>query len=777
MVVVQLKKDEYLVHKDEPMRAIYIIIRGCVVLKTKKQEMSFGAGSVIGFMESVQGSFCGDYLVKEDCLVASYKYENTDDFKAIFKEQPKYCYAFLHAAVMECKQVYETYIVWEKKIKSLIEFVTKQYAEYEVYCSHASVPIKEITIVGMMQQFCVPEIITTWEMDYLQELFELPEKNMIAFYNHKQSLCIGAIMRLSNYMSRMLCNTDAMMEFMNLSKDYLICEGDDLLELWYDLSLHLAYKDISHIMPNVRVRELSSFLKTTGLFEEAVIDTRFRYYNDMNFEQYVLVNKLVEENQQIKTAEEDPMTTEEILSTDFVTYIMEYAGYSAEEIANVKHMVTVYDVVADTLEMTSEGTEARKQLTKLFYEIYEKAFLRTVNEHYVPMILELFFQFGVLDIEMVGRENIRDLIAVIKQLREQQKVQEERKEKGELVTSVYSVYQWLCSIYRGDREPSKNEFDVDYHGELLEQRKKNIISKEQENELKHDQMKKVQFEIRNMFTTNNRLTYGRITGFCPVLHQKDFVRSVDQMFISFEKINETIDAIRKKDYTCFFREVLFVAPEYGVDRTQIMKEVLPEVVLMPNIGSRAMMWQETSGVKRDTPARFILPIMTIADLNQLMLETIGKYRWEICRKIMGVRWNDIREKSLTSEYYDYMQYYRKNSELSASAREKIKADLVHAKNNYREVFVMDYVNWMKYEAQGNFRLNKVARKILSDYVPFTSAVRDKLSTNPMYGELFAKGDILRKRRKEKERALFDRYLSTGGKMTPELEAHLQFYDM
>lgn len=777
MVVVQLKKDEYLIHKDEPMKAIYIIIRGSVVLKTRQNEMNFGAGSVIGFMESVHGSFCGDYIVKEDCLVASYKYENSDDFKAIFKEQPKYCYAFLHAAIMECKQIYEKYIAFEKRTRSLIEFVTKQYAEYEVYCSHASVPIKEITIVGMMQQFCVPEIVTTWEMDYLHELFEIPEKTMLSFYNHKQSLCIGEIMRLSDYMSRMLCDTDAMIEFINISKDYLICEGDDLLELWYDLSLSLAYKEINHIMPKVRVRELSSFLKTTELFEEAVIDARFRYYNDMNFEQYVLGNKLVQENQQVKAVEEDTMTTDEILSTDFVTYIMEYAGYHAEDIANVKRMVTIYDVVADTLETTPEGTKARKELTKIFYEIYEKAFLRTVNEHYVPMILELFFQFGVLDIEMVGRENVRDLIAVVKQLREQQKVQEERKEKGELFTSVYTVYQWLYSIYRGEREPSKNEFDVDYHGELLEQRKKNIISKEQENELKHDQIKKVQFEIRNMFTNTNRLTYGRITGFCPVLHQKDFVRSVDQMFMSFEKINESIDSIRKKDYSCFFREVLFVAPEHGVDRTQIMKEVLPEVILMPNVGSRAMMWQENSGVKRDTPARFILPIMTIADLNQLMLETIGKYRWEICRKIMGVRWNDIREKSLTSEYYDYIQYYRKNNELSASAKDKIKADLVHAKNNYREVFVMDYVNWMKYEAQGNFRLNKVSRKILSDYVPFTSAVRDKLSTNPMYGELFAKGDILRKRRKEKERALFDRYLSTGGKMTPELEAHLQFYDM
>uniref|UniRef100_UPI004055E221 hypothetical protein n=1 Tax=Agathobacter sp. TaxID=2021311 RepID=UPI004055E221 len=777
MVVIQLKRDEYLVHKNEPMKAIYIIIRGSIVLKTRHSEMDFGAGSVIGFIESISGSFGGDYIAKEDCLVASYKYENSDDFKTIFKEQPKYCYAFLHAAVMECKQIYEKYVAVEKKTRSLAEFVTKQYAEYEVYCSHAAIPVKEITVVGMMQQFCLPEIIRTWEMDYLHELFELPEKDMMSFYNHKERLCIGEIMDLSDYMNRMLADIDAMIEFMEASKEYLICEEDDLLELWYDLSLNLAYKGINIIMPKVRVRELAGFLKNAQLFGEATIDARFRYYTDMNFEQYVLVNKLVEDTKESEETPKDTMTAEEILAADFVTYIMEYAGYEAEEITNVKRLVRIFDATADSVVSTEDGTKVRKELTKVFYEIYEKAFLRAVNEHYVPTILELFFQFGIMDVGMVGKENVRDLIDTLKRLNEQMKMQEERKEKGEIFTTVYSIYQWLRSIYRGEKEPSKNEFDVDYNGQLLEQRKHNTISKEQENELKHDRLKKVKFEIQNMFANNNRLTYGRVTDFCPVLHRKDFVRTAGQMFISFEKINEIVDAIRMVDYSCFFREVLFVAPEHGIDRTQIMKEVLPDVILMPNIGSRAMMWQETSGVKRDTSARFILPIMTIADLTQLMLETIGKYRWEICRKIMGVRWNDIRDKSLTSEYYDYIQYYRKNSELSSSARDKIKADLVHAKNNYRDVFVMDYVNWMKFEVQGNFRLNKVSRRILSDYVPFPAEIRNKLSVNPMYKELFAKGDILRKRKKDKEKVLFDRYLGTGGKLTPELEAHLQFYDM
>ena len=154
---------------------------------------------------------------------------------------------------------------------------------------------------------------------------------------------------------------------------------------------------------------------------------------------------------------------------------------------------------------------------------------------------------------------------------------------------------------------------------------------------------------------------------------------------------------------------------------------------------------------------------------------MGKYRWQICRKILGVRWNDIREKSLTSEFYDYIQFFRKNRDLSQEAKEKVKAELVHAKNNYREVFVSDYVNWMKYESQGNFRLNKVSRRIIAEYVPFNDEVKRKLEENPMYRELFTKSKIIASRKREKEKVLFDRYFAAGGVSTPELEAHLKFY--
>ena len=157
------------------------------------------------------------------------------------------------------------------------------------------------------------------------------------------------------------------------------------------------------------------------------------------------------------------------------------------------------------------------------------------------------------------------------------------------------------------------------------------------------------------------------------------------------------------------------------------------------------MWQETEGAKADTPARFMFPMFTTADIDDLMLVVVARYRWEICRHVQGVHWNDIRDKSLTSEYYDYLQFYRKNSALSSEAKEKIKLLLQRVRNNFKEAFVKDYQNWMKYESKGSFRLNRAAREILITYCPFSKEIRKTLAANPLYQTAFHKMETENKR--------------------------------
>ena len=400
-----------------------------------------------------------------------------------------------------------------------------------------------------------------------------------------------------------------------------------------------------------------------------------------------------------------------------------------------------------------------------FYDIYELAFYRSLENAKMSPAVKMFLNFGFMDEELAGADNAHSLYDLTQQL---------QRCKAD---NVFTIYEWLMSIYRGENEPSRNEFDMDFTNYLNEQKKTGRITAAQMGEMAQDTKQKVDFEMKNMFVSTNRATYGKISTFCPILCEDDIIGTVENMLITAEKANNALDTIRKIDFSLFYREVGYSDPEHEVNMEVIQKEVLPNVILMPNAGSKAMMWQETAGIKKDTSARFIFPIFTVVDVEEMMIEVSGRFRWEMCRKIQGVRWNDITEASLTSEYNDYIQYYRKNHDLSPDAKQKVKNALTKAKNNFREVFVKDYQSWIRYESKGSFRLNKVSRDIIFRYCPFNKETRNMLRANPMYREMFEKYEILKERKKRHTELWYDRYKKKGGEINDELQANWDFYDM
>ena len=109
----------------------------------------------------------------------------------------------------------------------------------------------------------------------------------------------------------------------------------------------------------------------------------------------------------------------------------------------------------------------------------------------------------------------------------------------------------------------------------------------------------------------------------------------------------------------------------------------------------------------------------------------------MCKRIQGVHYADIKDPSLTSEYIGYLQFYKKNHELSAALKEKVKQTLKRFRNNYRDVFFSEYEMFLKNEAAGMARLNKVSREILFKYCTFAEATREALSSNPQYTQLIS----------------------------------------
>jgi hypothetical protein len=213
----------------------------------------------------------------------------------------------------------------------------------------------------------------------------------------------------------------------------------------------------------------------------------------------------------------------------------------------------------------------------------------------------------------------------------------------------------------------------------------------------------------------------------------------------------------------------------GIEKEFIMQSVRPDIILMPAYGSNSTMWQEISGRARNTPGRFIIPIFYDGNIDEMIQKLIGEFRWELSKTMAGVYWNDISIKSLTSEYMDYLQFYKKNKDLSEEAKEKLKLQIKRYRNISRNIFTSDYVTWLNYESMGATRLNKITRDIFYKYCPFPKETRAKLLNHPSYAPVANQFKNLRAKKIKDLENRYAKYARKGIVLDQEMIDTLNFY--
>lgn len=406
--------------------------------------------------------------------------------------------------------------------------------------------------------------------------------------------------------------------------------------------------------------------------------------------------------------------------------LLTYAELGSDDAAHFMQLIESYRDPAQQTSLSDEARQLRRDISKMYYKIYHLIFNKAVNSVTTPPIVSMFLNFGYMDENLLSKENVLDLykLSLV--------VEDQCNGNG-----VYTIYSWLRQILWGDKEPSKNTMDMDYTENINSLRKQGKLSSTAAEASLKDNDAKVRFEIENMFTNANRVVYGRGSTFCPVLTDNTITRSFSQLAATAEKVSTAISNITKKDYSAFYREIIYQNKAAEIDREFIMAEVLPDVILMPICGNEGIMWQEIEGRRKDSPARFVIPMFPTVNVANILISVTGRFRWEMCKRTQGAYWNNLSEPSLTAEYCDYIQFYKKNRELSEAAKAKVKSTLTSCRNNFREVFVRDYETWMIYEVMGSFRLTKPARKIMATYCPFARALREHLKENPMVKDLFS----------------------------------------
>jgi len=403
--------------------------------------------------------------------------------------------------------------------------------------------------------------------------------------------------------------------------------------------------------------------------------------------------------------------------------ILKYCSCSQDIIDSFNKRLGQFRFLKDKTSNESETRDLRSSLTADFFVVYEEAFKRAQKENHCPRLISMFLNFGYMDERLLTKDQAISLYRLCD------------KEYSSSNYSIYSAKGWLEQIYKNQKEPSINDFGQDYFDVFRDMKKRKIVTDQDKPAYDKDFNAKLSFEINNMIKTNQKVCHGQMSSYFPILYKDIITRDLDKAVVTPTRIQRAIDNLLMTDFSIFYREIWYKNDLKGIEKESIMKEILPDIIIVPTFGSRGSMWQEITGRGRNTPARFIIPAFTDENISDIVLKLIGAFRWELCRTMMGVAWNDITEKSLTSEYTDYIQFYKKSHDLTEDAKEKIKVQIQKNRSMMKDIFTSDYDTWINYESKGILRLNKVARSILFRYCPLPKETRNTLAKQPAFSDL------------------------------------------
>lgn len=722
--IAQYIKGTVLFEERAYVNKIALLVKGRVEVQGPGIRQVLSSGSFLGLQDAVIGRYSNTYKAIEDVVAFQFEVDGIDDVGRSITSNSDYC-GLVVASL--CKQV-NVLLNNQEKLKELsvssYQNVKKHYALYEQLVKESNYSGTPFKLMESIQE--VMKVQENEKSKYYRELNSFPLESIKDFFSCGNYIVIHHMKELAQFIQEVAQVNHSLGNYVaDIISIYINNTDECLFYRFAQLFLDTSEKETPACDRMEFLDELMNEIKHAQTLIESTTNKKIVFDRNKMKATYDAILSGDKEasaviNQEVHFTEEEIM--EQLKNSLY--QILEYSGVNHEIATVFEQQVTEFSDLTDKFATDDSSRSIRKHLAKHFYTIYQNVFLKAYHDINVPKVIQLFLDYGFMDEKLLTKEQLLQLWNL------------SLDTTGGKI-KVFTIREWLTMVYEGRRAPSKNEFDLDYTETLRDLYKQKKITEEEMKVYKEDKERKLDYEIKNMFQYNNRVVNGKITTFVPILHKDMFVAELDRFLLNAQKINEAIEQIRAIDYSVFYREVSYVNKEVGIEKEYIMAEVFPEVILMPTVGTKEAMWQEISERKRDTPARFILPMFLEGSVEDALMRCCAKFRWELCRTMQGATWNNIKYKSLTSEYTDYIQFYRKNRELSEEKKEKLRLQILKCSNRSQEIFASDYESWVKGEALGGIRLNKVVRKIMATYCPFEKSLREKLMNQPIFAEAMA----------------------------------------
>jgi len=760
MASKRIPAGETFIQAGQALDCFWYITEGSMQAQFPGNFITLEKGDIIGICDFNQESHFISYQALTDCSVIPYGSPAVLFRTKFFEEHPDNRTRFAITMNRFVRKLMDKYTITWKSCKELYEFLLSSYDSYRKICEELHIVIKDLPGIDSLEPMEKSFLPNVWQSAYYIGLHNIFLDKALVPILQKNQFVPGYLYHAYDDIHALFEKFEALFDYSEDISHVLL--NEDRLDL-FDLYTGIYYR-IG--MQNPKSTEISSAIGTicSHVEKQPGISSQLAGIRIQEYRNQMETMKKLMEHPAISDVQADFHKDYSLPAklTDSVSIILEYADCSPELSSNFKNALASYKQLPDKNAATPEVMRLRNILADQFYQIYSAALQVSLTDNNIPPILKMFFNFGYVDAEICGMDNACYLY------------QNAQHFAGSPEHGIYTVHEWLKAIYDGKKEPCINELDVDFERHIQNLKAEGSINAETANRMLNDNAQKVMFELSNMFPRASRITSGKPAIFSPILSEHQFIRQPEDVLLYPEQIVKVIDSIRAADYTVFVRKSLTVLSHKENIHDFFNVEILPDIILMPVVGMRGAMWQEIVGRNRMTAARMMLPVFQLENLEKVIIRMIGEYRWEMCKRVQGARWNDVTDPSLTSLYYDFLQFYRKNSELSPSAKEKIRSGLQKCKSNFKEYFLSDYMTYILYESKGSPHLVKSARAILFGQCPFSAPIRQTLSANPIYQDLLeAHGRNVAERCKKLDN-MSKKLAARGMKIPESLEKEIEF---
>jgi hypothetical protein len=417
--------------------------------------------------------------------------------------------------------------------------------------------------------------------------------------------------------------------------------------------------------------------------------------------------------------------------------------------------------MANPFTTESDARKMRRHLTTLYWDLYKQVFIRSKVEKKIPAPVKLMLLYGYVDEHLLEPGQLEVLHSYAAQ-------------KVKTSIPILHEEEFLTKIYSEEESPSINEMGLTYEKYLRELDRLPSKKKKEKIEEGNEIMQKVGYEISNRLASTTSVCSGSRSTSFPIFTSQLIKGDPAKLLFSKNKIEHVIRELIDTDYSVFYRETVLKL-EHA--REIIEEEVIPNFILLPTFGTKVMMWQELVGTNKRSRARIVIPVFFAGDIRKALAHAFAVFRWELSRTMKGGMWADPVEGGITGAYYDYIQFYKKNSKISSEAKEKITERLKGFRNNSRELFADDYIMWVTFERNGIMKMNSYVRDMFYRFVPFKSILREKLEKMPVFRESANRFKNIRSRTIRNYERRYKKYTDDGGNLPEPIQNFMNYLEM